>query len=52
MILKRIGPSRWIPIVMIMWGTVMAAMAAVTNTAGLLAARFFLGIAKKHKKET
>ncbi|GAA5812716.1 hypothetical protein MFLAVUS_006174 [Mucor flavus] len=44
MILKVIGPSKWIPIVMISWGTVMAAMAACTNTAGLLAARFFLGI--------
>ncbi|CAO3682485.1 hypothetical protein G6F70_006621 [Rhizopus microsporus] len=44
LILKFIGPSKWIPIVMISWGTVMAAMAACTNTAGLLAARFFLGI--------
>ncbi|KAG2198266.1 hypothetical protein INT47_004350 [Mucor saturninus] len=44
MILKFIGPSKWIPIVMIAWGTVMAAMAACTNTAGLLAARFFLGL--------
>ncbi|KAI8366978.1 major facilitator superfamily domain-containing protein [Choanephora cucurbitarum] len=44
MILKKIGPSKWIPIVMISWGTVMAAMAACKNTAGLLASRFFLGI--------
>lgn len=29
---------------MISWGTVMAAMAACNNTAGLLAARFFLGL--------
>ncbi|KAI7902835.1 major facilitator superfamily domain-containing protein [Cokeromyces recurvatus] len=43
-ILKKIGPSKWIPIVMISWGTVMAAMAACHNTAGLLASRFFLGI--------
>ncbi|KAG1056171.1 hypothetical protein G6F46_002084 [Rhizopus delemar] len=44
MIMKLIGPSKWIPIVMISWGTVMAAMAACKNTAGLLASRFFLGI--------
>lgn len=44
MILKKLGPNRWIPIVMIMWGTVMAAMAAVNNTAGLLASRFMLGL--------
>ncbi|CAO3685517.1 unnamed protein product [Rhizopus stolonifer] len=44
MIMKLIGPSKWIPIVMMSWGTVMAAMAACKNTAGLLAARFFLGI--------
>ena len=44
LILKFIGPSKWIPIVMISWGTVMAAMAACHNAAGILAARFFLGI--------
>ncbi|CAO3622266.1 unnamed protein product [Mucor hiemalis] len=44
LILKFIGPSKWIPIVMISWGTVMAAMAACYNSAGILAARFFLGI--------
>ncbi|CAO3643363.1 unnamed protein product [Cunninghamella echinulata] len=44
LLLKQIGPNRWIPIVMISWGVTMAAMAAVHNTAGLLASRFFLGI--------
>ncbi|KAI9323600.1 major facilitator superfamily domain-containing protein [Dichotomocladium elegans] len=44
--LKKIGPSQWISIVMFAWGVVMAAMAAVTNAAGLLASRFFLGIAE------
>ncbi|KAL1916868.1 uncharacterized protein VTP21DRAFT_5065 [Calcarisporiella thermophila] len=43
-ILKLIGPRRWLPIVMILWGTVMMAMAAVHSTAGLLIARFFLGV--------
>lgn len=28
MILKKIGPSRWIPIVMIMWGTVVSSIYA------------------------
>lgn len=42
--LKKIGPSKWIPIVMISWGIVMCCMAAVTTSAGLLVARFFLGI--------
>ncbi|KAG1057285.1 hypothetical protein G6F43_000860 [Rhizopus delemar] len=44
MILKVVGPSKWIPIVMLSWGTVMACMAACKNSAGLLASRFFLGI--------
>ncbi|CAO3613669.1 unnamed protein product [Cunninghamella blakesleeana] len=44
LLLKKIGPNKWIPIVMISWGVTMAAMAAIHNTAGLLASRFFLGI--------
>ncbi|KAI8582476.1 hypothetical protein K450DRAFT_227361 [Umbelopsis ramanniana AG] len=44
LMLKKIGPSKWIPIVMITWGMVMCAMAAVKTSAGLLVARFFLGI--------
>ncbi|KAF9110196.1 hypothetical protein BGX27_006662 [Mortierella sp. AM989] len=44
--LKKIGPSKWITIVMIAWGTIMMAMAAVKDAAGLLAARFFLGLAE------
>ncbi|KAK9764896.1 hypothetical protein K7432_007216 [Basidiobolus ranarum] len=44
--LKKIGPSRWIPIVMIAWSVVMMCMAAVSNAAGLLASRFFLGLAE------
>lgn len=31
---------------MLAWGVIMMAMAAVTNAAGLLAARFFLGLAE------
>ncbi|KAI8086542.1 major facilitator superfamily domain-containing protein [Halteromyces radiatus] len=44
MMMKKIGPNRWIPLVMIAWGVTMACMAAITNSAGLLASRFFLGI--------
>ncbi|KAK9761837.1 hypothetical protein K7432_012961 [Basidiobolus ranarum] len=44
--LKKIGPSKWIPIVMIAWAIVMICMAAVTNAAGLMASRFFLGLAE------
>ncbi|CAO3589591.1 unnamed protein product [Absidia cylindrospora] len=44
LMLKKIGPNKWIPLVMIAWGVTMCAMAAMTNTAGLLASRFFLGI--------
>ncbi|CAO3665000.1 unnamed protein product [Umbelopsis vinacea] len=44
LMLKKIGPSKWIPLVMVAWGIVMCCMAAVTSTAGLLVSRFFLGI--------
>ncbi|RUS17451.1 major facilitator superfamily domain-containing protein [Endogone sp. FLAS-F59071] len=43
-LLKITGPHRWIPIVMIAWGTIMMAMSSVKNANGLLAARFFLGV--------
>ncbi|KAF9359714.1 hypothetical protein BGX34_008201 [Mortierella sp. NVP85] len=43
-LLKKIGPRIWITIVMLSWGTIMMAMAAVKNAAGLLVARFFLGL--------
>ncbi|SAM04889.1 hypothetical protein [Absidia glauca] len=44
MMLKKIGPNRWIPLVMVTWGLVSLLMSQVTNTAGLLACRFFLGL--------
>ncbi|GJN88975.1 hypothetical protein Rhopal_001946-T1 [Rhodotorula paludigena] len=46
MLLKRIRPSRLIPAVMLAWGLVMTLMCLVKNYAGLLAARFFLGLAE------
>lgn len=38
------GPRYWISLIMLVWGVVMAAMAACKNGPGLLAARFFLGL--------
>ena len=46
MCLKLVGPRRWIFLIMVAWGGIMMSMAAVTNAAGLLAARFFLGVAE------
>ncbi|KAG2226536.1 hypothetical protein INT45_014280 [Circinella minor] len=46
LMLKKVGPNIWIPLVMVSFGIVMAAMAAIHNGAGLLAGRFFLGIAE------
>ncbi|KAF9576757.1 hypothetical protein EC968_005530 [Mortierella alpina] len=42
--LKRVGPKTWLTLVMCGWGGVSMCMAAVTNGAGLLATRFFLGL--------
>ncbi|KAG0236414.1 hypothetical protein BGW42_003572 [Actinomortierella wolfii] len=44
LLLKKVGPSRWISTVILLWGTVMMSMAALKNGAGLLTARFFLGL--------
>lgn len=46
LMLKRVGPNAWIPLVMISFGIVLACMSAVSNGSGLLATRFFLGIAE------
>ncbi|KAI8145523.1 major facilitator superfamily domain-containing protein [Fennellomyces sp. T-0311] len=46
LMLKKVGPNIWIPLVMVSFGIVMACMAAITNGEGLLATRFFLGIAE------
>ncbi|KAG0376598.1 hypothetical protein BGX24_007504 [Mortierella sp. AD032] len=44
--LKKVGPKLWITIIMIVWGAIMMAMAAVKDYGDLLAARFFLGLAE------
>ncbi|KAI0632655.1 major facilitator superfamily domain-containing protein [Trametes polyzona] len=42
--LKAISPSKWIPIIMFCWGSVMVSMAFVKSFATLLTARIFLGV--------
>lgn len=45
-LLKRLRPSVFIPIIMIVWGICMTFMGFVTNWSGLMAARWFLGLAE------
>ncbi|RDW61479.1 pantothenate transporter-2 [Coleophoma crateriformis] len=42
--LKRLLPSRWLSRIMVSWGVVTCCHAAVRNSQGLYAARFFLGL--------
>lgn len=44
MILSRVRPSIYIPILMVLWGSVVAVLAAVKTPAQLLGVRFLLGI--------
>ncbi|KAG0010483.1 hypothetical protein BGZ81_002739, partial [Podila clonocystis] len=44
--LKIFGPRIWLFSTMIVWCIVMASMSTVKNAAGLLACRFFLGLAE------
>ncbi|RFU31245.1 hypothetical protein B7463_g5104, partial [Scytalidium lignicola] len=44
--LKRLRPSIFIPIIMVVWGLCMTFMGFVTNWSGLMAARWFLGLAE------
>ena len=46
LLLKRLRPSRWLPAIMVSWGTVMTLMGLVQNFSGLLSARLFLGVAE------
>lgn len=46
LILKRLRPSRWIPMIMVTWGIVMTLMGLVQSFAGLLVCRLFLGAAE------
>jgi len=46
LLLKKLRPSRWLPLIMVAWGTVMTLMGIVQNYHGLLVARLFLGVAE------
>lgn len=46
LILKKLRPSRWIPMIMIAWGTVMTLMGLVNSYGSLLACRLLLGAAE------
>ncbi|WFD18164.1 hypothetical protein MCAP1_000372 [Malassezia caprae] len=43
LLLKRIGPRIWIPMLVMCWGVVSTLQGLVQNRAGLLVNRFFLG---------
>ncbi|THC93544.1 hypothetical protein EYZ11_006971 [Aspergillus tanneri] len=43
-LLKRMRPSVFIPIIMMLWGICMTCMGLVHNYAGLMAVRWFLGL--------
>ena len=45
-LLKRLRPSIFIPLIMVTWGIVMTTMGLVHNFQGLATARFFLGLAE------
>ncbi|CAI4214375.1 unnamed protein product [Parascedosporium putredinis] len=45
-LLKMMRPSLWISIILLCWGTVMTLMGLVNSYSGLLAGRFFLGLAE------
>lgn len=44
LLLKKLRPSRWLPIIMLAWGLVMTLMGIVQDYTGLLVSRFFLGL--------
>ncbi|KAI9878340.1 MAG: hypothetical protein M1830_001199, partial [Pleopsidium flavum] len=45
-LLKRLRPSIFIPAIMVLWGIVMVTMGLTHNYAGLMSARWFLGLAE------
>ena len=46
LILKKLRPSRWIPLIMITWGIIMTLMGLVNSYGSLLACRLLLGAAE------
>jgi MFS family permease len=45
-LLKKLRPSVFLPVLMVVWGAVMTSMGFVKNWSGLMAARWFLGLAE------
>jgi MFS family permease len=45
-LLKRLRPSIFIPLIMVLWGITMTFMGFVNDWAGLMTARWFLGLAE------
>ena len=45
-LLKRLKPSIFIPLIMVLWGIVMTTMGLTHNFSGLATARWFLGMAE------
>lgn len=45
-VLHRVGPHYWIPIQVLVWGTIEVLQYKVTNASGWYAARLFLGLAE------
>ncbi|RWA07634.1 hypothetical protein EKO27_g7470 [Xylaria grammica] len=43
-IIKRVAPSTWLSLVMVLWGIATIGQGLVTNVQGLIATRFLLGI--------
>lgn len=43
-LLKRMRPKIYIPLIMVLWGLTMTFMGFVKNYSGLMAARWFLGL--------
>ena len=43
-ILKKMKPSRWLPLIVSLWGLVTTLSGLVQNFSGLTAVRFFLGL--------
>ena len=48
-LLKRLRPSVFIPAIMVLWGIVMVTMGLTHDFSGMMAARFFLGLAEAGK---
>lgn len=45
-VLKKLNPTIWLPILTVTWGIVATLQGLVKNEAGFLAARFFMGVAE------